>query len=645
MKNRQRIYPLICGLLTVFLFLTVGIQPAAAQAPAFQFKLLITGNTYEVYIRPLSLADGTNATLTAQVTLKVPHAVGMNRFQVSNLQSHVTGTSWSVNSRIDGPIEDRNADYLSFSLSFPGGGHTAFAWVSGVEKKVFSFRNANQCLGAVSLMENSDPFNQLPNSFNTNPGNQISVLGGNTANDYTGNYESSRVLCVIPDGDDDQDGVPNHIECPTGPPCRDTDGDGIPDYQDADDDGDNVPTKQEDPNHDGDPTNDDTDGDGIPNYLDPDDDGDGIPSKDEDANHDGNPTNDDSDGDGIPDYLDANDKLTGMVWNDANGDGLHQANENPIANTPIYLYRQQGGNNQRVLTMTTDSAGTFSTTFVTVGQYYVEFPAPSNLVPTKAKQGSNDALDSDGMRTALERVSRTQLFSAGFNKALLTRNAGFTLPATITATVFLDRDRDSVRDDGEPLVPGATVTVFDHDGSQVVQTAANSSGLFPFDQLTPDQYRLMVVPPTGYSLVASAQITLPALSPGGALVQPIGLIQQTTPVDPKSLDVVSFTATSYGSYVTLRWVTAVEKGVSGFYLYVGDTAVFLDTTKLNTSLVLSQGSNGGSYEWQMPYDPLVDPPLNTLRFWLVAVELDNTEHLYGPISIRTPMLYLPLLFQ
>lgn len=52
---------------------------------------------------------------------------------------------------------------------------------------------------------------------------------------------------------------------------------------------------------------DDTDKDRTPNYLDADDDGDGIPTKDENAdpNGDGDPSDAlDSDGDGIPDYLD-----------------------------------------------------------------------------------------------------------------------------------------------------------------------------------------------------------------------------------------------------------------------------------------------------------------------------------------------------
>ncbi|NJP06968.1 MAG: hypothetical protein HC837_15785 [Chloroflexaceae bacterium] len=72
----------------------------------------------------------------------------------------------------------------------------------------------------------------------------------------------------------------------------------------TDDDGDGIPTIDEDTNGDGDPTNDDTDGDGTPDALDSDDDGDGIPTIDECPG--GFPCPD-TDGDGIPDYLDDED--------------------------------------------------------------------------------------------------------------------------------------------------------------------------------------------------------------------------------------------------------------------------------------------------------------------------------------------------
>lgn len=76
-----------------------------------------------------------------------------------------------------------------------------------------------------------------------------------------------------------------------------TDLDNFPNYIDSDDDNDGILTKNEDPDNDGDPTNDDTDNDGIANYLDDDDDGDGTPTLKESIVEDG-------DNDGVLDYLD-----------------------------------------------------------------------------------------------------------------------------------------------------------------------------------------------------------------------------------------------------------------------------------------------------------------------------------------------------
>ncbi|WP_373056053.1 hypothetical protein [Zunongwangia sp. H14] len=90
------------------------------------------------------------------------------------------------------------------------------------------------------------------------------------------------------EADSDNDGLTNLEEGfdVDGEDHLDSDGDGIPDYLDIDDDNDNVETSAELRNPDGDPTTGDseyrdTDEDGIPNYLDTDDDGDGAPTRNE----------------------------------------------------------------------------------------------------------------------------------------------------------------------------------------------------------------------------------------------------------------------------------------------------------------------------------------------------------------------------
>lgn len=85
---------------------------------------------------------------------------------------------------------------------------------------------------------------------------------------------------------------------------RDTDSDGIPDYLDIDDDGDNILTRVEikveaENSANGYP---DSDGDGTPDFLDADDDNDGVPTRNEDWDMNLNPEDNRND-DGLPHYL------------------------------------------------------------------------------------------------------------------------------------------------------------------------------------------------------------------------------------------------------------------------------------------------------------------------------------------------------
>lgn len=135
------------------------------------------------------------------------------------------------------------------------------------------------------------------------PNSEISVK-----QDYESTSGSATVTTVLTE--DDNDGINASLEDRNGNgnlEDDDTDGDGLPDYIDADDDGDNILTKNEnpDPNGDGDLSDaQDTDGDGTPDYLDTDDDGDGIDTRDEENDtQDQNPANDITVSEVGPDYL------------------------------------------------------------------------------------------------------------------------------------------------------------------------------------------------------------------------------------------------------------------------------------------------------------------------------------------------------
>lgn len=104
---------------------------------------------------------------------------------------------------------------------------------------------------------------------------------------------------TVANGDEDLNGDGNLSN-------DDTDGDGIPNFLDNDDDGDLVLTGEEyvfNRSYQNPSAILDTDNDGILNYIDNDDDGDGILTINEDANGNQDPTDDDTDANGTPNYL------------------------------------------------------------------------------------------------------------------------------------------------------------------------------------------------------------------------------------------------------------------------------------------------------------------------------------------------------
>jgi hypothetical protein len=164
---------------------------------------------------------------------------------------------------------------------------------------------------------------------------QNNHTSSDTDNDGLTDNQETSLGSNISNPDSDNDGIYDFFETKNGT-AIDTDNDNIFDIIDPDDDGDDVPTYEEQPdsNGDGNPADArDHDEDGLPDYLDDDDDNDGILTKyeiaftkhfsddvdgdhvvnyldidsDNDSNLDMDEGTGDRDGDNIPNFLDAND--------------------------------------------------------------------------------------------------------------------------------------------------------------------------------------------------------------------------------------------------------------------------------------------------------------------------------------------------
>jgi len=182
------------------------------------------------------------------------------------------------------------------------------------------------------------------------------------------------------DLDTDDDTVPDRTEGhdanmdgqPDNPLLgRDADGDGLDDGYDVRP-GDATPT----PDASNAPRQ-DTDGDGIRDWRDPDDDDDGLPTEDEDPNGNGDPTDDDTDDDGTPNYLDPDrlpGSISGSAWLDADADDVFDTGETPAAGWILEL--ETAG--QTVVETLTGERGDYMVTDLAPGSYMVQVRNPEN---------------------------------------------------------------------------------------------------------------------------------------------------------------------------------------------------------------------------------------------------------------------------
>lgn len=84
--------------------------------------------------------------------------------------------------------------------------------------------------------------------------------------------------------------------------------------------------------------------------------------------------------------------VKGYVWNDADQDGVQEANESGIRNVTVRLYDK---NRKLVKTTKTDDTGHYQFDEIPPGDYYVDILAPAIYTISPKDQGQDEAVDSD----------------------------------------------------------------------------------------------------------------------------------------------------------------------------------------------------------------------------------------------------------
>ena len=191
--------------------------------------------------------------------------------------------------------------------------------------------------------------------------------------------------------------------------------------------------------------------------------------------------------------------ISGVAFNDANGNGVRDSGEAGLAGVPIKIENATG----LVLTGLTAADGSFQICGLASGEdFKVTSPAPLGFTNSGPANG----------------VIAQRLFAKDFayiiqvcmNNVpnLLFPNAP--IPGSIGGVKFQDTNANGVRDPGEPTLAGVTITLTPSGGGTPQTKVTAADGSFLFTGLAAGTYVLTEMPPTGFTqtLPASGGITI-----------------------------------------------------------------------------------------------------------------------------------------
>ncbi|MBD2625791.1 SdrD B-like domain-containing protein [Trichormus variabilis] len=188
--------------------------------------------------------------------------------------------------------------------------------------------------------------------------------------------------------------------------------------------------------------------------------------------------------------------LGDKVFHDLDADGIQDAGEQGIANASVKLLDTAGN---VIATTTTDGDGLYSFINLQPGDYKVQFVQPTDFNGVSlANVGGDDSVDSDGL------ISDVVNLSPGENDT--TVDAGFYKTASLGDFVFNDGNNNGIQDAGEAGIGGVTVKLINPaNGNVISTTTTDGAGAYTFTGLTPGDYQVKFISPTGYSFTAANQ--------------------------------------------------------------------------------------------------------------------------------------------
>ena len=217
-----------------------------------------------------------------------------------------------------------------------------------------------------------------------------------------------------------------------------------------------------------------------------------------------------------------------FTWIDIDRDGIQDPSEPVLSNVKVELFDAVGnpaldayGN--PVPALFTDAQGHYLFDGLLPGDYRVKFTPPIGYVFTEQYMGtSEDDSDADplsGMSdvfTIDSSATGDTVADTDPNTAAVwvnpTIDAGFVPVVAVGNYTWIDTNADGLQSDGEPVISGVKVELFNPDGTPAVDAwgvavpaqTTDANGYYLFDRLLPGDYYIVFTAPEGYRFTTQA---------------------------------------------------------------------------------------------------------------------------------------------
>lgn len=190
-------------------------------------------------------------------------------------------------------------------------------------------------------------------------------------------------------------------------------------------------------------------------------------------------------------------EIGNFVFEDLNGDGIRQGNENGIGGVEVILEGVDGENNPVNRTTISNDLGIYFFNGLKPGTYKLTFGEVDGFEYSANNQGGDDSADSN-VDPMTRMTGMEELTSGEMND---TYDAGLFQPISLSGFVFIDEDNSGLRDMDDTPQSGVKVNLLRRNPinglfSVVDMTMTSDAGLYEFTNQAPGIYQIQFDPNT-----------------------------------------------------------------------------------------------------------------------------------------------------